>query len=203
MATPPSRPPDLDGPLRPPRPESPSALKGILITEEELRDRIQQLAEDINRVYREESVVVVGVLSGSILFFADLIRQIRSPLEIDFVGISSYRTGTTAGRLETTKPVTTELKGRRVLVVDDILDGGNTLTAVKNTLRPLQASEIRCCVLLERSDRRVQPVQADFVGFRIPDYFVVGYGLDYGEKYRNLPYVGVLDESLLSSTRDT
>lgn len=126
------------------------------------------------------------------MFLADLIRHLSIPLRLDFIGVSSYGSGTTPGDLVFTKELRLEVKGRDVLVVDDILDTGKTLTRVLQKLRALKPRRIRTCVLLDKPSRRTEKVKADYVGFAIPDAFVVGYGLDYAERYRNLPFVGVL-----------
>ena len=176
---------------------SPSALKGLLISEATLRDRISQLAHTLNQEYGDERVVVVGILNGTILFFADLIRQLTGPVEIDFMGVTSYQDGTSPGEATITRPLKTDLKDRHVLLVDDILDVGQTLTSVVDEIRLQEPKDLRTCVLLEKTARRRFPITADYVGFSIPDYFVVGYGLDYAEQYRNLPYVAVLDDTQL------
>ncbi|MDA7511375.1 hypoxanthine phosphoribosyltransferase, partial [Verrucomicrobia bacterium] len=147
--------------------------------------------------YGQEPLLVIGVLTGTILFFADLVRRLNGPIEMDFIGISSYRDGTTSGEINITGANKTDLKDRRVLVVDDILDGGQTLSTVIRELSAQQPKELKTCVLLEKKERRQVPINADYVGFHIPNYFVVGFGLDYAERYRNLPYVGVLDEDQL------
>ncbi|MCS1410929.1 MAG: Hypoxanthine-guanine phosphoribosyltransferase [Verrucomicrobia subdivision 3 bacterium] len=192
--TPPIIPPKLR-----PRPQSyPAAVKGILISEEELLARITALACVISQDYGNDEVVIVGILTGTIMFLADLTRRLSVPTQIDFVGISSYRDQTRAGQLEMIKKLNLELQNRRVLVVDDILDGGRTLQAVIKDVRSLNPQDLRTCVLLEKTVRRTPPIKADYVGFRIPDYFVVGYGLDYAERYRNLRSIGVLDETQIA-----
>ncbi|MBT5706938.1 hypoxanthine phosphoribosyltransferase [bacterium] len=183
--------------LTPPPPSSPKALKGVLISESAIQDRIDELAVKINTDYGQEPLLVIGVLTGTILFFADLVRRLNGPIEMDFIGISSYRDGTTSGEINITGANKTDLKDRRVLVVDDILDGGQTLSTVIRELSAQQPKELKTCVLLEKKERRQVPINADYVGFHIPNYFVVGFGLDYAERYRNLPYVGVLDEDQL------
>jgi hypoxanthine phosphoribosyltransferase len=168
-----------------------------LISEGAIQDRIDELAVKINTDYGQEPLLVIGVLTGTILFFADLVRRLNGPIEMDFIGISSYRDGTTSGEINITSANKTDLKDRRVLVVDDILDGGQTLSKVIRELSAQQPKELKTCVLLEKKERRQVPINADYVGFQIPNYFVVGFGLDYAERYRNLPFVGVLDEDQL------
>lgn len=169
-------------------------IKSILISESQLAQQIDALAQRILQDYQNEEPVIVGVLNGSILFIADLIRRLPIPLCIDFIGVSSYRGKTSPGPLETTKKLSLEVKGRRVLIVDEILDSGRTLQSVAQTLESWSPQELRTCVLLEKTARRTVRIQADYVGFQVPDCFVVGYGLDYDGRYRNLPFLGVLEE---------
>jgi hypoxanthine phosphoribosyltransferase len=164
----------------------------ILITEEQLAQRVRSLARAIERDFRGREVVVVALLNGTVLFLADLIRHLSLPLRLDFIGVSSYGAGTESGELVFTKELRLDVRGRDVLLVDDILDTGKTLSRVIPKLRALKPRRIKVCVLLDKPERRVAKVAADYVGFEIPDVFVVGYGLDYAEKYRNLPFVGVL-----------
>lgn len=137
-------------------------------------------------------MVVVSLLNGTVLFLADLIRHLSLPLRLDFIGVSSYGQGTVSGDLIFTKELRLDVRGRDVLLVDDILDTGRTMTRVRGILENLQPRRIRTCVLLDKPARRIEKITADYVGFTIPDLFVVGYGLDYAESYRNLPFVGVL-----------
>ena len=137
-------------------------------------------------------MVIVSLLTGTVMFLADLIRHLSLPLRLDFIGVSSYGAGTESGELVFTKELRLGVRGRDVLLVDDILDTGRTLHRVGAKLRALKPRRIKTCVLLDKPARRVEPVEADYVGFKIPDVFVVGYGLDFAERYRNLPFVGVL-----------
>ena len=141
-------------------------------------------------------MVVVSLLNGTVLFLADLIRHLNLPLRLDFIGVSSYGAGTESGELVFTKELRLDVRGRDVLLVDDILDTGKTLSRVLPKLQVLKPRRIRTCVLLDKPARRTQKVQADYVGFAIPDFFVIGYGLDFAERYRNLPFVGVLHPHL-------
>jgi hypoxanthine phosphoribosyltransferase len=167
-------------------------VERILITEGRLARRVRSLARAIERDYRGREVVVVALLNGTALFLADLIRHLSLPLRLDFIGVSSYGAGTESRELVFTKELRLDVRGRDVLLVDDILDTGKTLSRVIPKLRVLKPSRIKVCVLLDKPARRTAKVAADYVGFEIPDVFVVGYGLDYAEKYRNLPFVGVL-----------
>lgn len=167
-------------------------LADILIPEERIARRVQGLAREITRDFAGQELVVVSLLSGTVMFLADLIRHISLPLRLDFIGVSSYREGTHSGALVFTKELRLDVRGRDVLLVDDILDTGKTLTNVLAKLRKLHPCRIKICVLLEKKARRTESVRADYVGFPIPDKFVVGYGLDFAERYRNLPFIGVL-----------
>src|SRR6185436_8911001 len=133
-----------------------------------------------------------SLLNGTVMFLADLLRNLSLPLRLDFIGVSSYRAGTESADLVFTKELRLDVQGRDVLLVDDILDTGKTLHRVLAKIRALKPGRLKTCVLLNKAARRVEPVEADYVGFDIPDLFVVGYGLDFAERYRNLPFVGVL-----------
>jgi hypoxanthine phosphoribosyltransferase len=167
-------------------------VERVLIGEERLARRVKSLAREIERDCRGRELVVVSLLNGTVLFLADLIRHLNLPLRLDFIGVSSYGVGTESGDLVFTKELRLDVRGRNVLLLDDILDTGNTLSRVKSKLRALKPRRLRTCVLLDKPARRTQPVQADYVGFEVPNLFVVGYGLDFAERYRNLPFVGVL-----------
>jgi hypoxanthine phosphoribosyltransferase len=171
-------------------------MESVLITEAEIARRIRQLSRKLEQDFRGRELVVVAVLNGTVMFLADLIRHLNLPLRLDFIGVSSYGLGTESGELVFTKELRLDVRGRDVLLVDDILDTGKTLTRVLAKLRELQPRQIKTCVFLEKAARREFPVEADYVGFSIPDLFVVGYGLDFAERYRNLPFVGVLRPDL-------
>jgi len=167
-------------------------VERILITEQQLARRVRSLSAEIEHDFRGREMVVVSLLSGTVMFLADLIRHLSLPLRLDFIGVSSYGAGTTSGELIFTKELRLDVRGRDVLLVDDILDTGRTMKRVLAKLRPLKPRRIKTCVLLDKPARRVEKVRADYVGFSIPDLFVIGYGLDYAERYRNVPFVGVL-----------
>jgi hypoxanthine phosphoribosyltransferase len=169
-----------------------SEVERVLITEEQLAQRIAVMSKDIVEDFTGHEMVVVSLLNGTVMFLADLIRNLSLPLRLDFIGVSSYGAGTESGDLVFTKELRLDVRGRDVLLVDDILDTGKTLTRVLAKLNALKPSRIKTCVLLNKAARRVEPVKADYIGFEIPDFFVVGYGLDFAERYRNLPFVGVL-----------
>ncbi len=167
-------------------------VESVLITDEQLAKRIKILAREIEKDFRGREMVVVSLLSGTVMFLADLIRHLNLPLRLDFIGVSSYGAGTESGELVFTKELRIDVRGRDVLLVDDILDTGKTLSRVIPKLQALKPRRIKTCVLLNKAARRVEKIKADYVGFEIPDYFVIGYGLDFAERYRNLPFVGVL-----------
>ena len=167
-------------------------VERVLITEEQLARRVKILAREIERDFRGRETVVVSLLSGTVMFLADLIRHLNLPLRLDFIGVSSYGLGTESGDLVFTKELRLDVRGRDVLLIDDILDTGKTMSRVLPKLRALKPRRIKICVLLDKPSRRVEKIKADYVGFSVPDFFVVGYGLDFAERYRNLPFVGVL-----------
>ena len=164
--------------------------------ERQIARRVRQLSAEIQKDFEGREMVVVSLLSGTVMFLADLIRRLSLPMRLDFIGVSSYGAGTTPGELVFTKELRLDVRDRDVLLVDDILDTGRTLTKVLAKLRALKPRRIKVCVLLDKAARRVEPVQADYAGFEIPDYFVVGYGMDFGERYRNLPFIGVLKKKV-------
>lgn len=167
-------------------------LSRVLIPQPRIAARVRQLARQIESDFAGRDLVIVSLLNGTVLFLADLIRHFSLPLRLDFIGVSSYAARTTSDELVFTKELRLDVRGRDVLLVDDILDTGRTLKRVLEKLRRLRPRRVKVCVLLEKRARRVEKVRADYVGFAIPDLFVVGYGLDFAERYRNLPFVGVL-----------
>ncbi len=169
-----------------------SEVERVLISDKQIAKRIREMSIEIQSDFKGREMVVVSLLNGTVMFLADLVRHLTLPLRLDFMGVSSYGLGTESGELVFTKELRLDVRGRDVLLVDDILDTGRTLHKVLAKLRALKPRRIKTCVLLDKSTRRVAPVQAHYVGFTIPDHFVVGYGLDFAERYRNLPFVGVL-----------
>jgi len=167
-------------------------IERVLITEEQIARRVKSLAREIENDFRGRELVIVSLLNGTVVFLADLIRQLNLPLRLDFIGVASYGTGTESGELVFTKELRLDVRGRDVLLVDDILDTGKTLRRVLPKIRALRPRRIKTCVLLDKPARRLKKIRADYVGFAIPDFFVVGYGLDFAERHRNLPFVGVL-----------
>jgi hypoxanthine phosphoribosyltransferase len=170
----------------------PAELESVLISETRLKRRVRELSRQLERDFANRELVVVSLLSGTVMFLADLIRYVNLPLRLDFIGVSSYRNGTESRELVFTKELRLDVRGRDVLLVDDILDTGRTLHSVMAKLERLNPRAIKTCVLLDKPSRRVEKLEADYVGFKIPDLFVVGYGLDFAERFRNLPFVAVL-----------
>ena len=172
-------------------------VESILYSEEQLRQRVRELGAQITADYAGKEPVLASVLRGSYIFMADLTRAINLPVTVDFMAVSSYGAGTkSSGQVEIKKDLSDSIEGRDLIIVEDILDSGNTLFYLMEILKARKPASIRICTLMDKPDRRTQPIVADYVGFTIPDAFVVGYGLDYDEKYRNLPYVGILKPSV-------
>ena len=177
----------------------PSAdIDKVLISEEEIRRRVGELASQVESDFAGRDLVVVGLLTGTLMFLADLVREIDLPLRLDFIGVSSYGDGTESCKLMFTKELKLDVVNRDVLLVDDILDTGKTLRTVINKLEGMTPRQVRTCVLLSKKARREYDIPADYIGFEISDEFVVGYGLDYAEKYRNLRHIGILKPELYS-----
>jgi hypoxanthine phosphoribosyltransferase len=169
----------------------------VLVSEEELQAKVQELGAAIAADYEDKNPLIISVLKGATVFVADLIRAMDIHLGIDFIATSSYGDNdTSSGVVRILKDLETSISGRHLIVVEDIVDTGRTLSYLLKMLKARQPASIKLCVLLDKPDRRDVPIEADYVGFTIPDYFVVGYGLDYAEKYRNLPFVGVLKPEL-------
>src|SRR5271154_1555765 len=167
-------------------------VERVLISDQQIARRIKEMSVEIERDFQGREMVVVSLLNGTVLFLADLIRYLSLPMRLDFIGVSSYGLGTESGELVFTKELRLDVRGRDVLLIDDILDTGKTMSRVLPKLRALKPRRIKVCVLLDKPSRRVEKIKADYVGFSVPDFFVVGYGLDFAERYRNLPFVGVL-----------
>ncbi|MBI3978883.1 MAG: hypoxanthine phosphoribosyltransferase [Chloroflexi bacterium] len=170
----------------------PAHLETILITEEEIRHRVGELAEQISRDYAGQDVLLIGVLKGAVLFMVDLARAIELPVALDFMAVSSYGAATeSSGVVRILKDLDESIEGRHVLIVEDIVDTGFTLKYITELLADRNPASLRICALLNKRKARKADVPIDYVGFEIPDRFVVGYGLDYAERYRNVPYVAV------------
>ncbi len=168
-------------------------IQKILISEEQLAAKVAELGAAISRDYEGKKLMILGVLKGSVVFMADLLRHITIPVEMDFMAVSSYGAGVkTTGVVKILKDLDRLIEGYHVLVVEDILDSGMTLSYLTELLRDRGPASIRIATLLDKPERRKVDIAPDYVGFTVPDEFVVGYGLDYAELYRNLPYVGIL-----------
>lgn len=167
----------------------------VLLSAEQIQKRVEEMAHAIARDYHDRPVTIVGVLTGCLMFLADLIRHLDIRLRIGLIQASSYRgETTTAGALHIDPALLPDVRGRHVLLLDDILDTGNTLAQLVEHLKALDIASIKTGVLLRKRGRQVVPFEPDYTGFDIPDAFVVGYGLDYNDEYRHLPYIGVLEE---------
>lgn len=176
-------------------------LDRILFHETTILSRLDELAAQIAKDYRDRELTVIAVLSGSLMFMADLLRRIPLPLKLDFLAVASYHGRTeTSGEVIFKQLAPPDVKDRHILILDDILDSGHTLAAIREKLETAGPRSVRVCVLLSKKKQRARHVDADYVGFEIADEFVVGYGLDYMEQYRNLPYVGVLRKNLIEQT---
>lgn len=172
-------------------------VEKILVSEEELREINKKLGAEITKDFEGKNLLVLGILKGCVFFMTDLVRNINLPLSIDFMSVSSYGGGTeSTGRVKITKDIDIDLDGYDVLIVEDILDSGRTLKYVSDILKTRGAKSISIVTLLDKPERRVAQVTPDYVGCDVPDEFVVGYGLDYDQKYRNLPYIGALKRSV-------
>lgn len=168
-------------------------IERVLITEEQIRARIAELGKELTRDYADKNPIFLGVLRGVVIFYADMVRAVPIPCEFDFMAVSSYGSGTqSSGNINISKDMTIDVHGRHVVILEDILDTGRTLQAVCRLLEHRGVASLRICTLLDKPERRTVDITADYTGFTVPNEFVVGYGLDYNDQYRNLPYVGVL-----------
>ena len=186
------------------RNELSAAVSEILIDEETLHGRIGELGAQISDDYRGEDLLLIGVLKGAIFFMSDLMRSIDIPCEVDFMAISSYGAGIdSSGVVRILKDLDVSIEGRNVLVVEDIIDSGLTLSYLLRNLGAREPASLEVCALLTKPERRENDVSCRYVGFEIPNRFVIGYGLDFAERYRNLPFVGVLRDELAAQAEDT
>ena len=166
----------------------------ILITEDELKKKVKELGEQITRDYEGKSLLLVGILKGSVVFMADLMREIKTDCKIDFMSVSSYGSGTvTSGEVQIILDLRKPVQNYDLVIVEDILDSGVTRSYLRQLLSARGPKSIKICTLLDKPDRRKRDIKPDYCGFTIPDEFVIGYGLDVDEKYRNLPYVGIFE----------
>ena len=174
-------------------------VERILLTEEQIGEAVQRIAKEIEKDYEGKEVLFVGLLKGSIAFMADLIKAYTKTCTIDFMAVSSYGAGTeSSGRVNIIKDLSVPIDGKDIVIVEDIIDSGNTLSFIKAYFAAKNANSVKICTLLNKPSRRVVDIAVDYIGYDIEDEFVIGYGLDYNEHYRNLPYVGVLKRSIYS-----
>ena len=172
-------------------------VEKVLLSEEQLSQKIAESGEEISKDYQGKEIVAICVLKGAILFMADLARAVKVPMALDFMAVSSYGNGTsTSGTVRILKDLDNSIEGKHVLVVEDIIDSGVTLKYLLKNLKSRKPASIKLCTLLNKPERRRVEVDIDYCGFTVPDYFLVGYGLDYAEKYRNLPFIGILKPAI-------
>lgn len=172
-------------------------IERILLSEEEIAAKVKELGAQISADYADKNPIIISVLKGSFMFMADLVRAVTVPCTVDFMSVSSYGSGTTSsGEVKIVKDFDESIAGRHIIVVEDILDSGRTLSYLMKNMKARGAASISLCTFLDKPDRRVVPVEVAYKGFTVPDAFIVGYGLDYDQQYRNLPYVGVLKPSV-------
>ncbi len=175
-------------------------IEKILITREQIQMRCAELGKQLTEEYQDKTPLVVGVLKGAVPFMADIVREMDCYLEIDFLDVSSYGNATvSSGEVKIVKDLDTNVEGRNLLIVEDIIDSGRTLAYLVDLFKYRKAKSVKIVTLLDKPEGRVVPIEADYVGFDVPNEFVVGYGLDYIQQYRNLPYVGVLKPSVYQS----
>ena len=175
-------------------------IEKILITREEIQNRCSELGKELTAIYKDKNPLVVGVLKGAVPFMADIVREMDCHLELDFMDVSSYGNATiSSGEVKILKDLDTNVEGRDMLIVEDIIDSGRTLAYLVDLFKYRKAKSVKIVTLLDKPEGRVVKIDADYIGFDVPNEFVVGYGLDYAEQYRNLPYVGVLKPSVYQS----
>ena len=175
-------------------------IERILISQEEIQVRCKELGKELTEIYQNTNPLVVGVLKGAVPFMADIVRSIDTYLELDFMDVSSYGNATvSSGEVKIVKDLDTNVEGRDLLIVEDIIDSGRTLAYLVDLFKYRKAKSVKIVTLLDNPEGRVVNIEADYVGFNVPNEFVVGYGLDYAEAYRNLPYIGVLKPSVYQS----
>ena len=171
----------------------------VLYNEEQIRKRVEEMGEELYDRYHDKNPMFVGVLSGCFVFMADLVRASQMKRQLEFIAVSSYKNGTSStGVVQITRDLQCDITGRNLIVVEDILDSGNTLSYLKEYLLTRGAASVSIVTLLDKPSRRQKAIYADIVGFEVPDEFVVGYGLDYAQQYRNVPYIGVLKPEVYS-----
>ncbi|MFD3155552.1 hypoxanthine phosphoribosyltransferase [Haloimpatiens sp. FM7330] len=172
-------------------------IKEILYSQEQLKDKIKEIGKNINRDYEGKDLVLVGILKGSVMFMSDLLREITIPCQMDFMAVSSYGNSTeTSGVVRILKDLDFQIKGKHIIIVEDIIDTGITLKYLMKYLKSRNPKSLEIACLLNKPERREIEIDVKYSGYNVPDYFIVGYGIDFAEKYRNLPYIGILKEEL-------
>ena len=178
------------------------SIKKILLDDETIQKRVKELADQISEDYKDEKVMFIGILKGSIAFMADLMKAMSIDIQIDFMAVSSYGASTkSTGVVRILKDLDADIKDKNILIIEDIIDTGTTLKYLMGYLQSRGPKSIKICSLLDKPDRRKADIKADYIGFTIPDEFVVGYGLDYAEWYRSLPYIGILKEEVYKNDK--
>ncbi len=175
-----------------------NSIERVLITEEQIHNRIKELGEQLTADYKDKNPIFVGVLKGVVVFFSDMIRAVPIPCQIDFMAVSSYSGTSSTGVVKMKQDLTADITGRHVVILEDILDSGLTLKHTVEYLKTKNPASVKICTFLDKPEGRKAEIEADYVGFTVPNLFVVGYGLDYNEKFRNLPYVGILKPEVYS-----
>lgn len=171
----------------------------VLLSEDEIKTRVQKLGDELYEQFHDKNPIFVGVLNGCFIFMADLVRATQLKSEVEFIGLSSYKNGTVStGNVQITRDLQRDITGRHIIIVEDILDSGNTLYFLKGYLMSKGAASVSIATLLDKPERREKPIKADYFCFEVPNEFVVGYGLDYAQRYRNMPYIGVLKPEIYS-----
>lgn len=174
-----------------------SDIERIVYTEQQLRDKIKQIGKKISQDYKGKDLILIGILKGSVMFMADLMKEIDIPCSMDFMAVSSYGVSTkSSGVVKIIKDLDFSIEGKDVLIVEDIIDSGTTLAYLQDYLKSRRPNSLEIAALLNKPERRKAEINAKYIGFDVPDFFLVGYGLDYAEKYRNLPYIGILKEEV-------
>lgn len=172
-------------------------IKEVLFTEGQIRDKIKEIGKKISNDYREKDLILIGILKGSVMFMSDLMKEITVPCSMDFMAVSSYGNSTeSTGRVKILKDLDFSVEGKDILIVEDIIDSGITLAYIKEYLYSRKPNSLEISTLLNKPERRKINIEAKYTGFNVPDAFLVGYGLDFAEKYRNLPYIGILKEEV-------
>ena len=170
-------------------------LNGVMYSEEDIKAKVKEIAKQIEKDYAGEELLVVGILKGASVFCADLIREINLDVQMDFMVVSSYGSGTeSSGTVKIIKDLDVDIENKNVLIVEDIIDSGLTLSSLVKALNTRKPKSLKLCTLLDKPERRTSDIKGDYIGYVIEDKFIVGYGIDYNEKYRNLPYIGIVED---------